>query len=157
MVVEVPPDASADETEVDASPADVATDKSSSPDKPGVDVEPDAPPTTCMATNQTGLLSGGVFDDCEPLRAIEAAVGIAGQHTCSVAGKGAYFFSGLPVGCNLTIMAAKPGYLPAQATVVIPADGLASYNIRLKRQDGCTTPAPTTMTCQCSTTGCTWR
>jgi hypothetical protein len=122
--------------------------------------EPDAtrPPDTdpaCVPRSRDGLFSGAVVDFCTG-QAINANVGIAGQHTCTFAQKGSFHFSGLPVGCNLTVSATREGYRSHYATVVIETGGTSIYVIRLERMTdpACQGPAPSGAECRCDTAGC---
>jgi len=108
---------------------------------------------TCVSTTGTSMLSGVVTDACSKW-GVEALVGIAGQHQCSPAGKGAFYFAQLPIG-KLKLAVAKPGYELFETTVVIVPGGNVQ-NVALTRQGGCSAPdTSSTVTCSCTDAGCT--
>src|SRR4051794_6941995 len=124
-----PPDAAA------AGPRDAAT---------------DTPPEECVPRSRDGLFSGAVLDACTGA-AVNASVGLAGQHLCTFAQKGSFQFQGLPVGCRLTLSATADGYQGHYTTVVIDPGGSPGYLIRLDRP--CQAPMPTP-SCRCDMPGC---
>jgi hypothetical protein len=144
------PDAGAGADAMDAPAADAADADAAPPADAG---DADAEPTPACAPGG-GFLSGGVVDACDPAVWLSANVGIAGQHTCSFPDKGSFTLRGLPVGCRLTLTAAKPGYEPWRKVVVIPHEGLAGEVIRLERVGGCAGPAPPAVACRCDVPGC---
>jgi hypothetical protein len=158
-----------------ASPDAVATpDGSSAPDIDGgtdtvpADTAPEAPTPACgqaCAVDQfcneatghcaprtgVGMLSGQVVDACSG-NTISAQVGIAGQSLCSVTGKGAYFFTQLPLG-DLWLSAHKVGYQRFGMAVNIVPGGVIQ-EIRLERVGGCDAPAPDPGGCTCTGPTC---
>ena len=123
-------------------------------DPPAPDLAPEAAPPVCQAQSRDGLVSGAVFDACTKA-AITAYVGIGGQHQCSFSEKGSFHFSGLPVGCQLTLSAGQRGYRPLIQDVVLPPTGLSGLRLELERDGGCGGADPTALTCSCTATGCT--
>jgi hypothetical protein len=172
-------------TDTDASPPLDATPDNQSDDQPGdlpatvdasvdqvdVDPGPDAPvvctPASCGAghfcddltqrcqpNSGVGRLSGIVIDACDH-HALQARVGIAGQHQCAVEQKGAYYFqSNLPLG-NLTLAAYAEGYKLFSTPVVITAGG-TTQNIVMERDasSACDGPPPPAAACTCVISGC---
>jgi hypothetical protein len=165
-------DAPAADAEVDAEagPSDVAEDATpdvtENPDAPA-----DAPPAACtpalcpadqfcddisgacLPRAGTGMISGAVYDSCNRAP-INAKVGIAGQHACAASGKGAYYFSNIPLG-RLTVTAAASGYqLFIQEVTVVP--GGNTLNIALERSAPvtCADPAPAAVACSCPEPTC---
>lgn len=98
-------------------------------------------------------VSGQVIDRCtgEPL---DALVGLAGRHTCSIAGKASYFFGEVPVGVDLTLTAYKKGYQRYGRTIRVPAQGLSAEDIQLVPEGGCAGPRPATEACVCREPTC---
>ena len=123
---------------------------------PAADAVPEAPASACPApcaadqfcdelTGQcaprsgVGMLSGIVVDQCSG-DSVDALIGIAGHHACAYLGKGAYFFTGLPLG-KLKLAAAKEGYELYGATVDIVPGGVI-HDVHLMRVGGCTAMSP---------------
>jgi hypothetical protein len=132
----------------DAAPApDAVTPDTGAPDM--------APDPACTPRSRDGLFSGAVVDVCNGA-VLDANVGIAGQHLCTFKFKGSFFFSNLPVGCNLTVSVTRDGYRPYYATVVIEPGGLSSYMIHLERTSDpqCQAAQPTGAECRCDVPGC---
>jgi hypothetical protein len=132
---------------------DAAIDAAPDPMDAAIDTAIDTTPT-CSPSSEQGVFSGQVLDACDPAVVLDAHVGIAGKHTCAFANKGSFFFSGLPVGCALTVTATRIGYLPYQDVVAIPPGGRAGHTIRLEREAGCASTTPTGPACRCDEPGC---
>jgi hypothetical protein len=109
-----------------------------------------SPPPACEPNRREAGFSGGVVDACEPSRTLNANVSIGGQRRCSGAGKGAFDFQLLQVGCKLTLVAARPGYQRYCRVITAPRAG---YTIQLQRLGGCTAPFPGPTTCTCDEPG----
>lgn len=135
-------------------PPDVAReappDLGSAPD-PDCPEDPSLAPTVCEPQRREAGFSGGVVDACDPNRTLNANVSLGGQRRCSGAGKGAFDFQLLQVGCKLTLVAAKPGYQRYCRVITAPRAG---YTIRLERIGGCTAPPPGATACTCDEPGC---
>lgn len=119
---------------------------------PGTQCDPSS--DRCVLVNGEGMLSGVVNDHCggHPLSAL---VGIAGRHQCSFAGKGAYFFSQLPLG-TLELAVAKDGYLPFAAVVEVKAGGtVMNVNLTRAADPDCAGQAPADTGCVCDGGACT--
>ena len=95
---------------------------------PGTQCDPAS--DQCVLVNGEGMLSGIVTDRCDG-HSLSALVGIAGRHQCSFAGKGAYFFSQLPLG-TLELAAAKDGYMPFAQVIEVKAGGTV-LDVKLTR------------------------
>jgi hypothetical protein len=109
----------------------------------------------CAPRLGTGMLSGVVRDQCDH-NGVDALVGIAGQHQCSFAGKGSYFFTQLPFG-KLKLAVANAGYEPFEATVTIVAGGVIQDVVLVRKgggPGGCGVPAPPQGTCTCTASTC---
>jgi len=152
---EAPEDAGVDER--DAVVIDAAADSSrdagcAASCGPGTQCDPAS--DRCVLVNGEGMLSGVVNDHCGG-RALSALVGIAGRHQCSFAGKGAFFFSQLPLG-TLELAVAKDGYLPFAAVVEVKAGGTV-MNVSLTRaaDPDCAGQAPADTGCVCDGGACT--
>ncbi|MDX2019646.1 MAG: hypothetical protein SF187_05345 [Deltaproteobacteria bacterium] len=136
--------------------ADAAPAKVDGPSDAGV--APDASePRLDTAPMLDGVLSGIVVDACTG-KAINALVGIAGKHLCSFAGKGGFYFTGLPTGIELELASAAPGYQAFGKAVVISAAG-TTVKIVLDRVDAsseapCGVPEPPEPMCSCLQPGC---
>jgi len=119
---------------------------------PGTQCEPAS--GVCVLVMGEGMLSGVVFDGCDG-HAISALVGIAGRRQCSYAGKGAFFFSQLPLG-TLELAAAKDGYKPFAQVVELKAGGTV-LNVTLMRESDptCAGQAPADTLCVCDGGACT--
>jgi hypothetical protein len=106
----------------------------------------------CTSRTGTSMLSGVVRDQCTGM-GIDALVGIAGHHQCSPLGKGAYYFSQLPLG-RLTLAVAKDGYHLFD-TVVDIAPGGNTLDVDLVRAapEGCAGAAPP-ISCSCVAPAC---
>jgi hypothetical protein len=102
----------------------------------------------CVDRAGTSHISGQVYDACSN-DIIDALVGIAGQHACAYQRKGAFYFTGIPVG-PLKLSAAKEGYVVYGEPVDIPAAGLVK-DIYLMREGGCMAPRPMGPLCTCPT------
>jgi hypothetical protein len=100
----------------------------------------------CVDRAGTSHISGQVYDLCSN-DIVDALVGIAGQHACAFRAKGAYYFTGIPVG-KLKLGAARAGYVVYGEAVDIPPGGLVK-DIYMMREGGCTAPRPTGPACMC--------
>jgi hypothetical protein len=136
----------------DVTAPDVTAHDTSTPDTSPPDTAPDP---SCTPRSRDGLFSGAVVDVCNGA-VLDANVGIGGQHLCTFAQKGSFFFSNLPVGCNLTVSVTREGYRPYYATVVIQPGGLSSYMIHLERtaDPQCQGAQPIGAACRCDVPGC---
>jgi hypothetical protein len=88
---------------------------------------------------------------------IDALVGIAGRHLCSFSGKGSFFFQidDVPAGVTVTLTAAKKGYRPYSAPVLLDAHGvLAEVKLSPDQGDCASNPTPDTEPCSCTQPGC---
>ena len=172
------PDAAQDAPTADAAvevgqgdAADGATSDVIAPPDAGPDGGGDAPPVACtpatcpadqfcddlsgvcLPRDGTGMISGAVIDACHQT-AVNAKVGIAGHRACSAAGKGSFFFPGIPLG-RLTVTAAAAGYeLFIQEVTIVP--GGNTLNIPLVRSlpVTCADPAPPAAACSCPEPTC---
>jgi hypothetical protein len=162
VVAEVaPPDAPAE-----AADADLPPDAGSDGDASGATCATPCPADQfcdefagrCAPSTGPGLLSGVVRDKCSG-NAVDALVGIAGQHQCSFSGKGSYFFTQLPFG-KLKLAVAKTGYGLYDTTVTIVPGGVI-HDVELVRAgagaepDGCGVPPPAQVACSCAANACT--
>ena len=142
----------------DTAPAvpDATPDVTNVPDlPPGLPACSDIPPQpdtpVCDPQKLEAFFGGVVVDACEPNVWIDANVSLGSQRLCSGRGKGSYNFSQLPAGCQLTLVAAKPGYQPYCAKVAPPRAG---FVIPLQRVGGCAAPRPVDAPCVCTDPGC---
>jgi hypothetical protein len=108
----------------------------------------------CVLVTGEGMLSGVVTDHCGG-RALSALVGIAGRHQCSFSGKGAFFFSQLPLG-TLELAVAKDGYMPFAQVVEVKAGGtIMDVSLTRAADPACGGQAPADTGCVCEGTACT--
>ncbi len=126
------------------------------PPLPGSDAE--APETRPDASapdqpRQTAPLSGQVVNKCTG-EAIDAQIGYAGRHTCSITGKGSYYFIEAPVGMTLAFTAYKKGYKPYSQPLEVVSRGTV-VNVALEPEGGCAMPRPATEACVCTLPSCT--
>jgi len=99
------------------------------------------------------MISGAVYDSC--LRTpVNAKVGIAGHHGCAAVGKGAYFFSNIPLG-RLTVTAAATGYrLFVQEVTIVPGGNTLPIALERSEPLTCADPAPAAVACSCTEPTC---
>jgi hypothetical protein len=143
--------------EAEAPPPDTSPDDAGA-DLALPDVAPDGDPDpACDYTNLNGSVSGWVVDACSGQPLDGTQVGVGGKHTCSFKGKGSFDVYMLPVGCDKTLTAARPGFKPYIATVHLKRDGNASVEIRLERMEPCDpqAPSPPAPACVCHDPACT--
>ena len=120
----------------------------------GAGTQCDPPSGLCVLVMGEGMLSGVVLDGCDG-HGLAALVGIAGRRQCSFAGKGAFFFSQLPLG-TLELAAAKDGYKPFAQVVELKPGGTV-LNVTLVRDSdaSCAGQAPADTLCVCDGGACT--
>lgn len=107
----------------------------------------------CIPRTGTGMLSGAVVDACNH-SVVDSKIGIAGRHQCSAAQKGAYYFSGLPLG-KLTLTVAAPGYdLFVGAVTIVPGGNVMEVPLVRSSPVGCSDPKPAPVVCTCVESGC---
>jgi hypothetical protein len=107
----------------------------------------------CIPRAGTGMLSGAVFDACNHT-VVDTKIGIAGRRQCSAAQKGAYYFSGLPLG-KLTVTAAAPGYdLFVAVVTIVPGGNVMDVPLARSSPVGCADPKPAAVLCSCVESGC---
>jgi len=108
----------------------------------------------CVLVTGEGMLSGVVTDHCGG-RPLSALVGIAGRHQCSFSGKGAFFFSQLPLG-TLELAVAKDGYMPFAQVIEVKAGGtIMDVSLTRAADPACAGQAPADTGCVCEGTACT--
>jgi hypothetical protein len=100
-------------------------------------------------------VSGAVTNACTG-DIIDALVGIAGRHTCSFAGKGSFFIriDDVPAGVTVTLTAAKKGYHPYSAQVVLDRSGVPHDIALVPDPDCASNPRPATEACVCQLPSC---
>jgi len=107
----------------------------------------------CLPRAGTGMISGAVYDSCNHTP-VNAKVGIAGHHACAAAGKGAYFFSNIPLG-RLTVTAAADGYqLFIQEVTIVPGGNTLNLALERAAPVTCADPTPAAAACSCPEPTC---
>jgi hypothetical protein len=108
----------------------------------------------CTPRTGSGMLSGIAFNMCDH-KNVDARVGIAGQHQCTAAQKGSYYFHvNVPFGM-LTLSAAAQGYKVFSKTVVIvPGGNVQDIAMIPDTPNGCADPTPVPVPCTCTDAAC---